>query len=371
MPCDVSTTRPPAFFDALRPSLLHPILDMNMPEGALKETLLSLYGKSLPQLDDYALLGITGLHGIGRVRCHPLSELPATPVTGMGLSSLLESQGTQGLFQQLLQQYARYSGVSGVQPKILVQDDGSMRASVHSPIATADRVTVAGATHIVKSFDADQYPELAINEFLCLKAAHKAGLRTPVVSVAKDGGLLAIERFDLREDGSHRGFEDGCALAGLQSAMKYDGSYEQLVKTFRTHLSAFGRTAPLLDLFKSVVLSCTVRNGDAHRKNYGVLYDDPTGEVSLAPAFDIITTTVYVEHDTMALTLNGTKRWPTRKALHAFGVAGCNLPPALVTKAIAEVADAVADTRGELSMGSQIGAAMRAQWERGLAALAA
>ena len=365
MPCPDPGVASSAFFDATRPTLLHPIFDMNMPEGALKNTLLAIYGKALPVLDDYALLGVTGLHGIGKVRCHPLPTLPHPAISGMGLSSLLKARGTQGLFHQLLQQYAQFSGVSGVQPKILVQDDGSMKSSDHSPINASDRTTVQGATHIVKSFDAEKYPDMALNEFLCLKAARKAGLATPEVDLANDGGLLVIQRFDLRDGGTHRGFEDGCALAGLQSSLKYDGSYEQLAKTFRGYLSP-STPHPLLDFFKSVVLSCTVRNGDAHRKNFGVLYDDATACIHLAPTFDVITSTVYVESDMMALTLNGSKRWPGFAQLRAFGTATCNLPPAVTAEAMSQVAEAVADMRSDLAVAGGVGAAMLTQWESGL-----
>lgn len=38
-----------------------------------------------------------------------------------------------------------------------------------------------------------------------------------------------------------------------------------------------------------------VRNGDAHLKNFGLLYEDPFSVTRpvLAPVFDVVTTTVY------------------------------------------------------------------------------
>jgi serine/threonine-protein kinase HipA len=61
-------------------------------------------------------------------------------------------------------------------------------------------------------------------------------------------------------------------------------------------------------LFDMVALSCIVGNGDAHLKNFGLLYSDPTTEdCRLAPAYDIVNTTAYIPEDVLALELRGHK----------------------------------------------------------------
>jgi len=67
-----------------------------------------------------------------------------------------------------------------------------------------------------------------------------------------------------------------------------------------------------------VAYSCAIENGDAHLKNFAVLYDSPEREVRLAPAYDILSTTPYIPRDTLALTLNGTKSFPMRDSLTSF-----------------------------------------------------
>jgi serine/threonine-protein kinase HipA len=67
-----------------------------------------------------------------------------------------------------------------------------------------------------------------------------------------------------------------------------------------------------------VAYSCAIENGDAHLKNFAVLYENPEREVRLAPAYDILSTTPYLPRDTLALTLNGTKSFPTRDSLVTF-----------------------------------------------------
>jgi serine/threonine-protein kinase HipA len=57
-----------------------------------------------------------------------------------------------------------------------------------------------------------------------------------------------------------------------------------------------------------VTLSCIVGNGDAHLKNFGLLYSDPTQrDARLAPAYDIVNTTAYIPEDVLALDLAGSK----------------------------------------------------------------
>jgi serine/threonine-protein kinase HipA len=73
-----------------------------------------------------------------------------------------------------------------------------------------------------------------------------------------------------------------------------------------------------LKLFTLIALNCALRNGDAHLKNFGVIYDSVQGEAHLAPVYDVVTTTVYLPKDQMALNLNGTNKWPTAKDLVRF-----------------------------------------------------
>ena len=361
---------------AERTGALHPVFDMSLPEGALRDAISTLFAKALPVFDDLALFQIVGRSSIGRLRCGgSVEQLDRVPP--QNLKDLLGSRGTTELFADLLRRYAEFSGVAGVQPKVLVRDSGSLRAASTSPIATDQRLTAHGTTHIVKSFDAAKYPGLAVNELLCLRAAQAAGLETAQASSSADGRVLVVERFDLKEDGSYRAFEDGCALDGRLSREKYEGSYEQLAGTLASVLRGPKGTAlEMGKFFRALVLSVAVRNGDAHRKNFGVVYDDPTGEVTLAPTFDVITTTAYVPNDSLALTLEGSKRWPNARQLEKFGVGRCQLLPTQAKAIVAEVREAVAsvardlDTLEGLDSGAgDTGRRMQAAWNEGVSSL--
>lgn len=362
---------------AERTGVLHPVFDMSLPEGALREAVSRLFAKALPIIDDLALFQIVGRSLIGRIRLGE-SAADLDQVPPQDLRGLLQARGTGELFEELLMRYAQYSGVSGVQPKILVRDNGSLRTKTFSPVETDDRLTARGTTHIIKSFDPVKFPGLAANEYLCLRAAQAAGLVVAKTDIATDGRLLIVERFDLWSNGSYLAFEDGCALAGRLSREKYEGSYEQLAGTLSSVLrSPDGTAKELAKFFRSLVFSILVRNGDAHRKNFGVIYEDATGAVTLSPTFDVITTTPYLPQDSMALTMDGTKRWPDAKRLEKFGIRRCQLSSAAAKAIVAEVTDAVASALptlkqfGELDpKAGETPERMRLAWIEGLASLA-
>ena len=82
-------------------------------------------------------------------------------------------------------------------------------------------------------------------------------------------------------------------------------------------------------LFEAVVLSVVLRNGDAHLKNFGLLYTSPASEdCRLSPLYDVICTTAYLPRDQMALKLAKTKAWPNRRVLLEYGKRNCHVADA-------------------------------------------
>jgi serine/threonine-protein kinase HipA len=126
--------------------------------------------------------------------------------------------------------------------------------------------------------------------------------------------------------------------------------------------------------FTMLVLSCAMRNGDAHRKNFGVLYEG-RGDVRLAPAFDIICTDVYPEIESrMALSLDGSEAWPDAKRLERFGVRHCSLEPESTREIIAKVSEAAIESLALLNderMPQATGRQMRLSVESGVASMQA
>lgn len=349
---------------------LHPVFDMNLPEGALADRLRKAFGKVIPNFDALAMLKLVGQSQIGRLR-FAMPGAAVADVPAESVSDLLAHDGAEGLFDSLLSRYAVHSGISGAMPKVLVRDAGALDESGHVPIDALPRVTHRGATHIVKAWT-DDYPRLAENEYFCMRAAHHAGLEVPGSALSDTGKFFVVKRFDL-QDGRYLGFEDFCVLNGKTAGQKYDGSYEGIAKRIKDFVSPEHVRPALAQFFKMLALSCALKNGDAHLKNFGVLYDDTESTVRLSPAYDLVTTTAYIPDDILALTLGGTKRWPKTRALVAFARTHCNLTEAHAKALLDEVTLGVREAASEATLYlhshvafRDVGEAMLTEWHKGL-----
>jgi len=350
-----------------------PIFEMNLPEGALRERLRLAFAKATGSFDDFDLISIIGRSQMGRNRYTGQKEQLEEDVPFQSVDEILAKRRDGELFRYLIDKFASFSGISGVQPKFLLRDERAFESTNMSDVRLSQ--SYRGATHIVKFWEANEYPQLAANEYFCLKVAQTCGLEVPRYQLAEDGGALVLDRFDLRLDGSYRGFEDFCVLNAKRTDQKYSGSYEtSILKRFEQFANSTNVHEDLEGLFSLIALNCTLRNGDAHLKNFGMVYDDVLGEARLAPVYDLVTTTAYLPKDGMALTLNGSTRWPTAKELQRLGETRTGDTPARVRQILERIADAISTTSIEVntyikehSDFAEIGVRMLAEWDRGIA----
>jgi serine/threonine-protein kinase HipA len=337
---------------------LHPVFQMNLPEGALLEAIRRSIAKIIGE-DDLSILRVTGGNQVGRNRFSlPGSESPHIAETAESLDELLAYPDTRDLFHELVSKYALRSGISGVQPKVLLE--------------ATERGTLQSAGYIVKSWGTD-HPCLAANEYFCMTAAKRAGLPTPEFFLSDNGGLFIMRRFDITPEGASIGFEDMCSLQALGTAQKYSSSYERVAKSIKDFVKGECLMAAREQFFATLVLSAMLRNGDAHLKNFGVLHASPLDNVTLAPVYDVVTTTVYIKNDVPALTMAGTKKWWPRKMLERFAVEHLLLPMRTVSATFSLIAEAVTETR-ELIPGyiaehpefREVGELMMREWDAGV-----
>ena len=346
---------------------LLPIFEMNLPEGALRERLTRQFSKAVGTFDDLDLLSIIGRSQIGRIRYSGLEETLDVEVPFQSIDEILNAKRDGELFSYLLDQFAVHSGLSGVQPKIMIR---ATEGKLSGPQGRQSP-SILSATHIVKFWEASEYPDLAANEYYCLTVAKKMGLKVPNFQLSKDGGALVIERFDFVE-GRYKGFEDFCVLNAFKTADKYRGGYEsRLFRRLRDFSQAPQVTEDMQDLFRLFVLNCGIRNGDAHLKNFGILYDSVDGESRLAPVYDLITTWAYLPDDPMALTLGGSTNWPDRTKLVQLGQSRADLSVSEINEIFEAIADAMAGIAKDMksyfkSTEFEIGERMSLAWETGI-----
>ncbi|MDB5961485.1 MAG: hypothetical protein JWP59_2779 [Massilia sp.] len=298
-------------------NILPGVMRQNLPEGYLLDWMRQSFGKTM-KLDDFNLLALTGRDMIGRVQCR-IEGADSEPVdAGESLSDILSYPGSEALFESLALKYAQMSGISGVQPKVLIPEKKQ-----HAGDDVIVKSIVKDRNLIIKAAG-DDFADLAENEFHCMSIAKNAGLNMPEFWLSDDRGLFVVERFDLDGQGGYLGFEDMTSLMGFQNHEKYDSSYEMVAKAIAAFTAPQYRHRALGEFFRSLVLSVVLRNGDAHLKNFGLLYTHPdAGDASLSPQYDLVNTTVYLPRDTLALKMNKSKSWPTRQALIEFGKQHC------------------------------------------------
>lgn len=317
------------------------VLRQNLPEGFLRDRLQQQAGM-LSELDDFDLLALTGARGIGRLGVRQDSEASCPTASGEDLDELLRWQGTQELFESLVESHGASSGICGVQPKVLVdekplqQSDGKHNESPNRSL-------------IVKAGSQDQ-PGLAENEYHCMSIARQAGLTVPEFWLSDDKGLFIVSRFDRVSPDEWLGFEDMAALTGRQNEEKCAGSHEMVAHAIERFVSPRYIASSLEEYFKSVVVSIVLRNGHAHLKNFGLLYTTPSSDdVRLSPQFDIVNTSIYRPDDTLALKLAGSRAWPKRKALLDFGKNVCRVDKA------SELIEMIVDTAANYSPAIEAG----------------
>lgn len=311
---------------------LHPIFEMHLPEGYLLSIIKKHFSKLL-KTDDFGLLNIMAPSIKGRVSYE--SDFLRVE-TNLTLDDLLHSKN-DNLFDELLDRFALNSALSGVQPKVLA--------------TVENKATLKIDDYIVKSWG-DEYKELALNEYYCMKIVKLSNIEVPEFYISDDEKLFIMKRFDKIED-SYIGFEDMCVLMGKQRDDKYEGSCEQVVKTIKTFVSSQNKKSSLLEFFKMTYLNYRLKNGDAHLKNFGLIYEG-INNIKLAPAYDVVSTTVYIKNDIPALLLLGSKKWWDKKYLEKFGIQTCDLTKKEIENAIAECEKAVNIIKNEIIMRLQI-----------------
>lgn len=192
-----------------------------------------------------------------------------------------------------------------------------------SMLRDGDRLTIPGSNSlgdwIVKFPDA-VHPLVPHNEFGIMRLARKIGINVPATELvhrddlpsfpdtiwpAKEEYAYAIQRFDRRDDGRRVHIEDFTQVRGWYSNAKYDGSFATVgALAYRGH-----DHRSLREFVRRLTFNFLIGNGDAHLKNWSLIYPD-RHIAELSPAYDIVSTGPYygaMDPDSTGLTMGGTR----------------------------------------------------------------
>jgi serine/threonine-protein kinase HipA len=282
---------------------LHPTLSNLLPEGAQRELLAQ--SLKIHVDNEFPLLTHLGLDLPGALIAEPL-EPRDIPDYALEQRPEIEPIPVAAALD-LLQRFS----LAGVQIKFSVRERHG-------------RFRMAGAGEsgdwIVKPPSA-RHSFVPLNEFSSMSLAKTAGIEIPEIKLVPVSALegvtildlpaeefaYAIRRFD-RSDALRIHTEDFAQVFMQYGHRKYDRiNYEQIGQVLYQYT---GKPLENVQQFaRRLLVNILVANGDAHLKNWSVIYPD-TVTAELAPAYDIVSTRAYIAGEKQfALNLGKTRDW--------------------------------------------------------------
>ena len=285
-----------------RSQRLHPVLSNLLPEGALRQYLaesLGVHGD-----DEFPMFAHLGEDLPGAIVAEPLEpeEVPdhvlgawrqARPVkfSAAGPKRKFSLAGVQMKFSMKARE-GRYN----------FRDEGEL------------------GDWIIKT-PSSLHRHVPANEFTAMTLASMAGVDTPEIRLvdmkdlqglpdiplAREDRAFAIKRFD-REGNRRIHMEDFAQVLVKYPHDKYRGGNYGQIGEILYRYSGDG-LVDIQQLARRLLVNILLANGDAHLKNWSLLYADGRTP-RLAPAYDVVSTSVYIEDETeFAFNLARTKKW--------------------------------------------------------------
>ncbi len=152
--------------------------------------------------------------------------------------------------------------------------------------------------HIIKT-EMRNYPGSVENEWYAMSLAAACGLSVAESGIVVIGGKrrFVSTRYDrMTSEGRVRRLhqEDFCQMLGIDPKRKYETlGGPGIAASFRLLRELSVSAADALEFIDRLVFNFLVGNGDAHGKNFSVLYKG--GVATLAPMYDVMSTAVYPE----------------------------------------------------------------------------
>ncbi|WP_156683989.1 MULTISPECIES: type II toxin-antitoxin system HipA family toxin [unclassified Vibrio] len=285
----------------IRTDKIPPVLSNLLPEGALRE--LTAKALQCHTNNEFSILAYLGSNLPG--------ALIAGPIEAGNLPSWALEQRLSTEPQQINVKHAdtKFS-LAGVQMKF---SSSHLDGRYHIDQEISKDIWIIKTPSTVHN-------GVPVNEYTCMKLAETAGVETPEVRLIDldeleglpsirlpdEQYVYGIKRFD-RSDNGRIHTEDFAQVFGLYPSDKYQQvNYDQLGKVL--YQSSSERLKDIQQMARRLLINILLGNGDAHLKNWTLIYSDAQSP-RLSPLYDVVFTTPYIEHDSLALNMAGTKQW--------------------------------------------------------------
>jgi len=281
---------------------LHPTLSNLLPEGSLRE--LIAQGLKVHVDNEFHILSYLGADLPGALVAEPM-EPDDVP------DSVLNTHGkVRAIRFDKVSPENKFS-LAGVQMKFSMKEkDG--RYNLSKGDVLGDWIVKTPST---------KHKDVPVNEYTAMKLAELVGVGIPEIKLVELNKLdnlpqinlpdeklaFAIKRFD-RDDDVRMHMEDFAQVLVKDAHEKYNSAnYEQIGRIIYGY-SGDG-LADAQQFARRLLVNILLAKGDAHLKNWSLIYSDKITP-RLSPAYDIVTTSVYIDGErNYALNLGKTKDW--------------------------------------------------------------
>lgn len=281
---------------------LHPSLSNLLPEGSLRE--LIAQGLKVHVDNEFHLFSYLGEDLPGALIATPM-EPEAVP------ESVLSTHGKAKAVKFDKTHLENKFSLAGVQMKFSMKEtDGRYNLSKGSELGD----------WIIKT-PSTKHSHVPLNEYTAMTLASLAGIdipdiklvdlnkldNLPPINLPDESQAFAIKRFDRNGRGRVH-MEDFAQILVKYPHEKYNSAnYEQIGRVIYEY--AGDGLTDAQQFARRLLVNILLANGDAHLKNWSMLYPDQVTP-RLSPAYDIVTTRVYIENESeFALNLGKSKQW--------------------------------------------------------------
>ena len=293
----------------IRNQRLHPTLSNLLPEGSLRE--LIAQGLKVHVDNEFHLLSYLGRDLPGALIAEPMApeDVPAFVLHSLGSAKAIQ-------FEKITREN-KFS-LAGVQMKFSMKaKDGRYNLSTENELGD----------WIIKT-PSTKHKDVPLNEFTVMSLAALVGINIPEIKLVELERLdnlpqinlpdekfaFAIKRFD-REENSRIHMEDFAQVLVKYPHEKYNSANYEQIGRILYDFSGDG-LSDVQQFARRLLVNILLANGDAHLKNWSLLYADQVTP-RLSPGYDIVTTNVYIDGERQyALNLGKTKDWFTVTLQH-------------------------------------------------------
>lgn len=286
----------------VRNQRIHPTLSNLLPEGSMRE--LISQNLKVHRDNEFPIFSFLGADLPGALIAKPMlpDEIP---------DNILDIDGKPKVLSLKQNKQANKFSLAGVQMKFSMKEKEGRYNISHGKVLGDWIVKTPSTKH-------RHVPE---NEFTAMTLASLVGIdipeiklveiskldNLPPINLPNETSAFAIKRFD-RNGNQRVHMEDFAQVLVKYPHDKYDiANYEQIGRVLYDY-SGDG-LADAQQYARRLLVNILLANGDAHIKNWSLLYSDQITP-RLSPAYDIVTTSVYIDDERhYALNLGRNKDW--------------------------------------------------------------